>query len=501
MRAHHFVPIVLAACLSACSLEPAYHQPPSGVGQAWPSGVAYAKPHEIPTSSRPAADIGWQAFFTDPQLRELIGIALKNNRNLRIAALSVKKAQALYRVQRGDLFPSIDASASETIEHVPGSVATAGPSSGGTFHTYSVGVGFASYVLDFFGRIRSLDHVALQQYFSQIATRKSAKISLVAELANDYLNYLSDRRLLKLSKNTYKNQKHALSLTQQSFKAGIVTSLDVSQAQQAVDTAQTDIARFTRRVAKDRNALRLVLGAPLPADLAQAAGLKTEHFLEALPAGLPSGLLARRPDILAAEHTLKASNANIGAARAAFFPSISLTGSFGTASNQLSGLFADGSQQWTFQPTISLPIFNGGANVANLDLAHVEKNIAVAQYQQTIQTAFREVADALAARGTLNQQITSQQQLTESAKKSYKLSLKRFRHGVANFLSVLDSQQSWYQARQTLITTRLARLQNLVTLYTALGGGWHAQTIKAAKDDVRTTGLNDSKKDKLAADS
>ncbi|HET7675954.1 MAG TPA: efflux transporter outer membrane subunit, partial [Gammaproteobacteria bacterium] len=425
--ARHLLILAVTAALAACSLEPAYHRPASGIGSAWPAGAAYSAAHPKSTGQVPAADIGWQEFFTDPQLRELIDIALKNNRNLRIAALNVEKSQAQYRIQRGGLFPSINANASETAQHVPGGIvsssgAGSGSGGGGTFRTFAAGLGFTSYEIDFFGRIRSLDHEALQQYLSRIEARKSAQISLVAEVANDYLSYLSDRGLLKLAQETYKNQQAAYALTKKSFAGGVDTALDVSQAQQAVDTAQADISKFTRLVAQDRNALQLVLGAPLPADLTGTAGLSGEHFLEALPAGLPSDLLDRRPDILAAEHQLMAANANIGAARAAFFPSISLTGSFGTASSQLSGLFASGSEQWTFAPAITLPIFAGGANVANLDLAKVEKNIFVAQYQQTIQTAFREVADALAARGTLDQQITAEQHLTQATKTSYDLS-------------------------------------------------------------------------------
>jgi multidrug efflux system outer membrane protein len=357
-------------------------------------------------------------------------------------------------------------------------VAPTGAPNGVTFRTYSAGLGFASYILDIFGRIRSLSRAALEQYFAQIETRQSVQISLVAEVADDYLSYLSDRSLLALAQQTYTNQKASLDLTQQSFNAGVDTALDLAQAQQTVYTAQANIAQFTRQVAEDLNALQLVLGAPPPADLDKAPGLNGEHFLEALPAGLPSDLLTRRPDIAAAEDKLKAANANIGAARAAFFPSISLTGSFGTASTQLSGLLGHGSQEWTFEPSISLPIFAGGANLANLDLAQVEKNVAIAQYQKTIQTAFEDVGNALAARGTFDQQIVAEEHLVDAANTAYQLSLQLFRQGVANFLSVLESQVTLYQAQQTLIAIRLARLQNLVALYTALGGGWKAQTVR-----------------------
>lgn len=473
--------VATAAMLSGCSLIPAYHRPASAVPAEWPTGPAYGNPTGAPPAdARPAADIRWQEFFTDPQLRELIGVALENNRNLRVAALNIAAAQAQYRIQRSPLFPDIGASAGETAQRIPPGVGTGAGGRGGVFRTYNAGIGFTSYEIDFFGRIRSLDEAAMQRYLSQVWTRRSVQISLVAEVANAYLSYLADRSLLHLAQETLDSQQASLKLTQQSFDAGVDTALDVAQAQQAVDTAQADIAQFTRQVAQDRNALQLLLGAPLPADLDTAEGLNHEHFLESLPAGLPSDLLNRRPDIVAAEHALMAENANIGAARAAFFPSISLTGSFGTASNQLSGLFSAGSAQWTFAPTISVPIFSGGANVANLDLAHIEKNIAIQKYQQAIQTAFQEVSNALAGRGTLDEQIAAQRRLVDASRTSYDLSLQLFRQGVANFLSALDSQRVWYQAQQGLISTRLARLQNLVTLYQALGGGWTPRTVDTA---------------------
>jgi multidrug efflux system outer membrane protein len=482
MRARYPVAAAAAAVLCACTLQPAYHRPSSGVAGVWPTGPAYAL-QAAPSGEVPAADVGWQEFFSDPQLRELIGIALQNNRDLRVAALDIEESQAQYRIQRSALFPSIGASGSDTAEHLPPGVAFGagganGAPGGATFRTYSAGVGFASYILDVFGRIRSLSQAALEQYFAQIETRKSVQISLVAEVADDYLSYLSDRSLLALAQQTYTNQKASLDLTQQSFNAGVNTALDLAQAQQTVYTAQANIAQFTRQMAQDLNALQLVLGAPPPAELDKAPGLSGENFLEALPAGLPSDLLARRPDIAAAEDKLKAANANIGAARAAFFPSISLTGSFGTASGQLSGLLGHGSQEWTFEPSISLPIFAGGANAANLDLAQVEKNVAIAQYQKTIQTAFEDVGNALAARGTFDQQIVAEEHLVDAANTAYQLSLQLFRQGVENFLSVLDSQVTSYQAQQTLIAIRLARLQNLVALYTALGGGWNAHTVQ-----------------------
>lgn len=297
-------------------------------------------------------------------------------------------------------------------------------------------------------------------------------------MANDYVAYLAQMELLQLAQETVANQQKAYDLTHQSFAAGVATALDLSQAQQALDTAQADVAHFTRNVAQAANLLVPLLGTPPPAALLRAKTLLAdEHFLDVLPADLPSSLLAQRPDIRAAENELRAANANIGAARAAFFPSISLTGSFGTASSQLSGLFGNHSEQWTFAPSISIPIFAGGANKANLDLAHIGKNVAIAQYQKAIQSAFREVADALAARGTLNAELAAQQRLVAAAQTSYDLSLQRFRQGVDNYLNVLDAQRTLYQAQQSVINTRVASLQSRITLYTALGGGWQAQSV------------------------
>lgn len=484
IEAYRLTMLVAATiALAGCSLEPNYHRPSSGIQAHWPQGKAYREPGGTHAGSNttPVANIGWRKFFTDPQLRKLIRIALQNNRDLRVAALDIEKAQAQYHIQLSALIPAINGYGEDNISSYPKGVnnigGQSGSGSGSVSRSYSVGIGFTSYELDFFGRVRSLDHAALQQYFSEYDTRKSAQISLVAEVANAYLLLLADHNRLKLAHDTYNSQKNAYDLTRHSYQLGVDTALDLSQAEQAVDTADADIARYTRQVAQDRNALRLLLGAPIPKALPTDTGLSHEHLLERLPPGLPSQLLTRRPDVQAAERRLMTANANIGAARAAFFPSISLTGNFGTASSQLDGLFSNGSQAWSFSPKISIPIFSTAANIANLKLAHVEKNIDIAKYQKTIQVAFQEVANALAARGTLDQQFKAQEKLVNAAQTSYELSGMRFRQGVDNYLSVLDSQRALYTAQQQLIDTRLSRLQNLVTLYKALGGGWSADTV------------------------
>jgi multidrug efflux system outer membrane protein len=481
--------------ISACTLEPTYRRPALPVQQTWPDGA----PLRATPPQTAAADVGWRDFFSDPALQRLIEIALVNNRDARIAAINVAAARAQYRIQRADLFPSINATGVEDVERYPSGVSSTGATGGGgaaggtgttgtasgggggnIVRYYSAGIGFTSYELDLFGRIRSLNHQKLEQYFGYVETQRSAQISLIAEVANAWLTVLADQKLLAVTQQTLDSQQKSYALTKLSYDGGVLTQLDLRQAETSVDTAQANLALYTRQLAQDRNALVVLLGAPIPADLPAGAELDSETLLVDLPAGLPSDLLIRRPDVLSAEHNLVAANANIGAARAAFFPSISLTGNFGSASSKLDGLFKDGSSSWTFEPQISIPIFAGGANAANLDLAKIEKNLYVAQYEQTIQTAFREVADALVGRDTLNDQLAAQVRLVAASQDAYQLSDLRFRNGVDNYLTVLDSQRSLYTAQQGAVSVRLSQLQNRVTLYKALGGGWNEQTVETS---------------------
>ena len=457
---------------TACSLEPGYQRPASPVPQSWPEAVTPA------AGQTAVAEIGWRDFFTDPQLQQLIALALQNNRDLRVAALNVQAAQAQYRIQRADLFPSVAATGGESVERYANGVGSATPG-GSIARTYSVGIGFTSYELDLFGRIRSLNHAALEQYLGYQETRRSTQLSLVAEVANAYLSWLADASLLQLTRDTLNSQNASYALTKKSFDLGASTALDLRQAEITVDTARANLAAYTRQLAQDRNALQLLVGAPLPATLQSAEQFERQQFVAELPSGLPSQVLTQRPDVLAAEHQLIAANADIGAARAAFFPSISLTGNFGTASPQLDGLFKDGAETWTFAPQISVPIFAGGANAANLDLAKIEKNVYVAQYEKAVQTAFRETADSLDALATLDDQLAAQQALVKTSNEAYALSDLRFRHGVDSYLSVLDAQRTLYSAQQALLNVKLARLQNLVTLYKALGGGAVEHTASA----------------------
>ena len=355
----------------------------------------------------------------------------------------------------------------------PASERPARSSSSGIFRYFDVGIGFTSYELDLFGRIRSLNHAKLQQYLGYVETRRSTQISVIAEVANAYLTWLADQKLLRITEETLNSQQESLKLIRLTFEGGVGTALDLHQAETTVATAQANLAQYRRQVAQDQNALVVLLGTPLPVDSSRMLNSMRKACSRICPRASPRRFLVQRPDILAAEHNLMAANANIGAARAAFFPSILLTGSYGSASTHLSGLFKQGSTAWTFSPQITLPIFAGGANVASLKLAKVQKNILVVQYEQAIQSGFREVADALAGRATLDSQVAADTALVQASGESFRLSNMRFTGGVDNYLGVLDSQRLLYAAQQSLVSVKLARLQNLVTLYKALGGGWY----------------------------
>jgi outer membrane protein, multidrug efflux system len=475
---HGLAAIVMGAMtLAGCTLEPDYVRPDAPL-RAPASNVA---------AGTRAEDLGWRAFFPDPQLQQLIVLALANNRDLRVAALNVETAQARYRIQRADLLPTIAASTTEQSERIPASVLAASLPAGSppvqgavVSRSYTAGIGFTSFELDFFGRIRSLSHAALQEYFSFEETRRSAQITLVAEVANAYLNVLADQTLLDITRQTLQNQSDSYALTQEMFDLGATTQLALRQAESTVDTAKGNLAQYERQFAQDRDALQLVLGAPIPTNIDFSAGLDRNAVVSEIEMEIPSSVLVQRPDVLAAEHRLQAANADIGAARAAFFPTISLTGNFGTASAQLSGLFKHDSEAWTFAPQLSVPIFTGGANVANLRVAKLARDTAVAQYEKSIQTAFREVADTLAARGTLDEQWAAQQALVTASKDAYRLADMRFHGGVDGYLSALDAQRSLYGAQQQLQLVRLLRLENRVTFYKALGGGLQENTATAS---------------------
>ena len=396
-------------------------------------------------------------------------LALENNRDLRVAALNIERSRAQYQIQRSDLFPKVDANASGTFQRISEDFSGTGLAT--NLHQYNVGLGVSSYELDLFGRVRSLKDQALEQYLATGQARRSVQISLVSQVAATYLGLAADRERLQLAKDTLTNQQAYYRLVQSRYEAGISSALDLHQAQTSVDSARVDIARYTTLVAQDENALNLVVGSTIAADLLPPSLSETLTVLKDLSPGLTSDALLSRPDILQAESLLKGANANIGAARAAFFPRITLVSSIGLGSDDLGRLFKSGAFVWKFAPQISLPIFDAGSNQANLTVAQVDRDIAVAQYEKAIQSAFREVADALAQRGTIDDQLEAQRSLTDATSESYRLSQARYEKGVDSYLNVLDSQRSLYGAQQNLITARLARLTNLVTLYKVLGGG------------------------------
>lgn len=477
-----FLMVTLATALAGCSLAPTYERPEAPVSANYPTGDAYAQPEGKAASAQaPVADIGWRDFYSDPLLQQLISMALTANRDLRVAALNVEEARAQYRIQRADLLPSIGVAGEGTVQRLPADLSNAGSST--ISRSYQVGGAVSAWELDLFGRIRSLSDQALETYLALDETRIATQLALVSETATAYLSLRADQELLDLTKSTLASQEDSYKLTKQSYDLGVATELDLSQAEVSLRTAQRNLSEYTRLVAQARNALVLLVGQPLSEDvvmqLDQVKTLPDDVVPRALPAGLPSDLLVRRPDIRAAEHQLKGANAYIGAARAAFFPTISLTGSAGTASSSLGGLFDAGSGAWSFMPSISAPIFAGGSLQAGLDVAQVRKSIEIATYEQTIQTAFREVSDALAGQGTLQTQIVAQQQLVDSYQRAYDLSRQRFDQGIDGYLTVLDSQRSLYSAQQVLVETRLARLSNLITLYQVLGGGWTETTVAA----------------------
>ncbi len=461
--------------LTGCSFIPDYHRPALPVAAQYPVGDNGAK-------GPAAADLGWRDFFTDPALQQLIALSLQNNRDLRVSILNVKAAQAQYLSDRASLFPTLDATAGLDRQHTPGGLqfSQGSTSAASDLREYSLGVGAVSWELDLFGSIRAKAKAAQETYLSDVYTRQSAQISLVAEVASEYLTWLADRESLTIAQTTAADDTASLKLVQMELAHGTATAMDEAQAESSLDTANANVAAYTRQVAQDMDQLVLLVGAPLPQDLLdrmnQVAGLQTEPGLQPLPAGLPSDLLFRRPDIMAAEHTLLAANANVGAARSAFFPKITITADGGTASSGLQHLFGAATGAWLFQPDITVPIFAGGQNLANLDYAKVEKRIEIATYEKTIQSAFHDVSDALNARDTYVSEMAAEQALVDADSRYYKLATMRFNAGIDNYLNVLTANNLLLTARLTLVSLQLSALQNSITLYKALGGGWLEHT-------------------------
>lgn len=506
------IALALAAApfLSGCSLAPVYERPAAPVAAAWPQGAAYQV--EAPSIAPAAASIPWTDYFADRRLRDVIALALANNRDSRVSALNIEKARAQYGIERAALLPSVSAAGGQSASRTPhGAAADASIN-----RQYTANLGVA-YELDFFGKVRSLSESALQQYLATEEARRAQQIALVAEVAQAWLALQADREHLQMASGTLASQQTTLALSKRRFEAGATSGLDMYEAQTSVEAARSDVALYTAQVAADENTLTLLAGAPLPASLLQMEGegaataaasasaavaaspsapasaamsaatatatpaasvagalpvtALTAAPLQSLPSGLPSDVLLQRPDVLAAERALQSASANIGAARAAFFPSISLTASAGSASGALSGLFKAGSGAWSFMPQIKLPLFDGGVNKSNLKMAQVERDIAVARYDKAIQQAFREVADALAQRGTLDERLAAQTALVDAAQKSFRIHQARYQQGSESYLNELVSQRTLYAAQQALIAARQAQAANQVTLYKVLGGG------------------------------
>jgi len=458
------VVLLSGVSLAACTLAPTYERPVLAASDGWSApetGVAGAS----------AADLGWREVYLDPRLQGVIDLALTENRDLRIAVLNVEKARALYGVQRSALVPGIGLAGSGTRSRTPSDLSATG--SAMETEQVTATVGFSAYELDLFGRVRSLNAAALQTFFATDENSRAAQISLVAETATAWLTLAADQDLLSLARQTLATREEALKLTRQRAEIGAASMLDVRQAETLTEQARADVAAFESQAGRDLNALRLLVGAEIPADLLPSGGLAgiTTVIRADLPAGLPSQVLVNRPDVLAAEHGLKARNADIGAARAAFFPRISLTGQTGFGSTELSGLFGNGTGLWSFSPQISLPIFDGGANIANLRGAQADRDIAVATYEKTIQTAFREVSDALTVRAWIGQQIEAQERAVLAASEAERLSRQRYEQGIDSYLILLDAQRTHYGAQQALISLKVAQASNLATLYRVLGGG------------------------------
>ena len=470
MNRHLFMLLGILVVLGGCSLTPVYTRPEAPVPTAWPKGPAYSDDHST-DGAADARDLGWRDFFTDERLQRVIATALENNRDLRLAALNVQRARGIYGIQRAALFPALDATASGSKKRVPADLSSSGERY--TAEQYDVNLGVYAWEIDFFGRLRSLRDQALEAFLATDEARRSTQILIISAVGETYLTLAADREALALARTTLDAQKATYNLVKRRYDVGLATELDLNFAQTQVDIARRDMARYAQRVAQDENALNFLVGNPspvsganLPEDL---AGIKP---LRAIDPGISSEVLLERPDIVQAEHLLKAANANIGAARAALFPRISLTSTVGTASAELSGLFEAGSGTWLFAPQIVMPIFDARLWSA-LDVTKAEQEIALAQYEQAIQTAFREVADSLAVQGTVDEQLAAQQSLVRATAETYRLSEARYLKGVDSYLGVLVAQRSLFAAQQGLVALNLSKRANQVRLYAVLGGGAH----------------------------
>jgi multidrug efflux system outer membrane protein len=486
----------MTAALAGCSLAPTYERPAAPIQADWPeqpkivysgydkASTAGTQPASAvsPAGDVAAADIGWREFFRDPRLQALVALSLENNRDLRVAVQRVEVARGQWGQQRGQLWPAIGAGVQGTRQRLPRDLRPGGPDSQSISSQYQAGLGLTTFEIDLFGRLRSLSEAAYQQFLATEQAQRSVQISLVGEVAQAYLNLRAAEVQLDLTRKTLDSRQESYDLVKRRFDGGVASELDLNQSKSLLDSASADLAQLARTQSQALNALVLLVGAPLPLDLPPPAPFDNAQVLASIPTGLPSALLERRPDILAAENSLRAANANIGAARAAFFPTISLTGLFGVASPSLSDLFKGGNGYWSFSPSITTPIFAGGSIRAGLEVAQAQERIAVAQYEQSIQQAFQEVSDALAGEATYGAQVQSLRALEASSARTLELSNLRYSGGVDSYLQVQNAQVDYFDAQLALVQTGLASLLNRVQLYKALGGGWTAttQTAKAS---------------------
>ncbi|SBW01048.1 putative efflux pump outer membrane protein TtgC [uncultured delta proteobacterium] len=455
------VPVILLTVMTGgCTMAPKYIRPDAPIPNTYHRGTSNDSV-ELP---------GWKVFFADQTMQRVIELALENNRDLRLAMLNVERTRAQYRIQRADLLPTINAEGGASIQHLPADSSPTGVK--GITRQYTAGLGFSAFELDLFGRIRSLTDQALETYYSTEQEARAAQLTLIAETAAMYLQLVADREQYDLTAATMENRRKSYELMRNMFESEIISDLEVSQAQTLLDEAKVRLAAAATQVEQDANYLALLMGTSIPSDLPEVRKLADVTQLHDIPEGLPSSLLERRPDILAAEHILKGSNANIGAARANFFPRISLTGAFGKMSSDYNNLWDGASKTWSFLPQITLPIFDMGRNVALLEVSEAERDIAVARYEKTIQTAFMEVANTLIQRDHIGSQLKAQESLVAATERSYRYSSTRHSSGISSFINVLDAERSLFAAQSDLISTRLLREANALSLYKALGGSW-----------------------------
>ncbi len=471
--------ICAAVLLSGCSMIPTYERPPAPVAADWPGLFGSTTTQGAnQTNALAAADLEWQSFFNDSALKQLIAQALQNNRDLRIAVLNIEQARAQFQIRRADQLPTLNVQANGLRQPSPTADANG---SRGISSTYTAGLGITAYELDFFGRVASLKEAALAQFLATEEGRKTTQISLIAAVANSYLSVLADEELIGITAQTLATRQESLRLGKLRFDSGVTSELDYRLAESLLEAAKATQSQLLRQRALDINTLTLLVGQPLTGEMLAGKSLGDAAVMADVPEGLPSDLLVRRPDVRQAEQLLRGANANIGAARAAFFPRISLTAGAGSASSSLSGLFKSGSFGWTLAPSLVLPIFDYGRNSAGLATANAGQGIAVAQYEKSIQTAFKEVSDALAGRATLSEQLRAARAQAQAEGVRFKLSDLRYQNGIASQLDLLDAQRSLFAARQAVVQTRLTQLQNQVTLYKVLGGGWKDETVAIQK--------------------